>query len=175
MDRQKLHNALQELADFVKNEIRRRMASSIGNNRKGQNTLVGSDIYNNLQTRVNDDGITLEIADYWIYISTGWKFNDFNSEKRGLFNALVDWALKKVTSDNEEAFHLAGALWHSMIVGKKGVHRTIPGRPFLVFDKEGYEEDILTEAMLPGLKEYIDKWFDTLFETIIEDLDKYFN
>ena len=43
-------------------------------------------------------------------------------------------------------------------------------RPFMVFDKEGD----LTK-MIPELEAYMDKWFDNLFEQIIEDLNKYFS
>ena len=46
----------------------------------------------------------------------------------------------------------------------------IQARPFMVYDDEGD----LTK-MIPELEIYIDHWFDTLFEAIITDLDKYFN
>lgn len=43
-------------------------------------------------------------------------------------------------------------------------------RPFMIYNQDGD----LTE-MIPELQEYIDKWFDELFDAIMNDIDNYFN
>jgi len=170
VDAEKIRKAFQDLADFIKMTVNSRV-KEYGANRKGVNTLINSDLINNMSVITTDNSVELTIADYWTYISTGWKFNNFKSEKKGLFNALVQWALKKVTADNEEAYKLASALWYAMIVGvgETKIHRTIPGRPFMIYDKDGD----LTK-MIPELNDYIDKWFYDLFNLIITDIDNFF-
>lgn len=165
MNRDILINALRELAEFIKKTVAERV-EKYGKNRKGVNTLVGSDMITEMVVSYSDNNVELAIADYWAYVSTGWRFNNFSSGKVGLFDALVKWALKKVTKDNTEAWELAGKLYTLMI--KK--HRPIPPRPFLVYDENGD----LTE-MVPELKDYLDDWFDRLFEEIIKEVTDFFN
>ena len=38
-----------------------------------------------------------------------------------------------------------------------------------------YDDDGDLTKMIPELNDYIDKWFDTLFDGIMEDIDNYFN
>ena len=165
MDNGKIKDALNELAEFIKKTVLERV-QKYGANRKGINTLVNSDLIKDMKVTAYENSVELAIADYWTYVSTGWKFNDFKSEKVGLRHALVKWALKKITSDNKEAWDIADRIYYLMIKE----HRPIPGRPFMVFDKDG---DLI--KMIPELKDYMDKWFDDLFATIISDIDKYFN
>ena len=178
MEKKVLDDALKELSEFIKKTIADRV-QQYGKNRKGKNTLVNSDLINNMKVTTSNDSVSLIIADYWMYVSTGWKFNDFKNEKRGLFDALVNWALKKVTSDNEEAYRLASALYTKMI--KDNPHRTIPARPFLKFNADDDDDDYKGEKggnltlMVPELQTYIDKWFGELFDKITKELDKYFN
>lgn len=161
MNKDILINALRELAEFIKKTVAERV-EKYGKNRKGVNTLVGSDLINEMVVSYSDNNVELLIADYWAYVSTGRQFN----KKVGLFDALVKWALKKVTKDNTEAWELARKLYTLMI--KK--HRPIPPRPFLVYDEKGD----LTE-MVPELKDYLDDWFDRIFEEIIKEVTDFFN
>ena len=165
MDNNVLKNALNELAAFIKETVAERV-QKYGKNRKGVNTLVNSDLIKDMKVSASENSVGLIIADYWTYVSTGWKFNNFESGIVGLRNALVKWALKKITKDNVEAWDIAERIYFLMI--KK--ERPIPPRPFMVYNDEGD----LTE-MIPELKKYMDEWFDNLFNEIINDLDKYFN
>lgn len=165
MDNGKIKDALNELAEFIKKTVLERV-QKYGINRKGVNTLVNSDLIKDMKVTAYENSVELQIADYWTYVSTGWKFNNFKSGKVGLRHALVKWALKKITSNNKEAWDIADRVYYLMIIK----HRPIPARPFMVFDKDGD----LTK-MIPELSNYIDKWFDDLFATIISDIDKFFN
>ena len=163
--------ALQELADAVKRIIEGRIQFYGANPRaNGENTLEGSDLQKSIEVTADEDGITLQIADYWEYIARGWKKTG-NSRKRGLYHALVLWALKKHIilpgmTLNESAVRVADGTWYYMIIHK----RPIAPRRFMKYNKDGD----LTK-MLPELKGYIDKWFENLFNAIMEETDKYFN
>lgn len=176
MDKDVVKQSLDELVEFIKKTIAQRV-QEYGKNRKGVNTLVGSDLVNDIKVTTTEDSIQLTIADYWMYVSTGWKFNDFKSPERGLKNALHNWALKKrVVTTNEEAWALAKFLQYQMI--KKG--RTIPARPFLEFKKsedENYKGEVGGDLtyMIPELNTHLDEWFENLWNSITKELDKYFN
>lgn len=184
MDKDVFKKALKELADFIKETVDKRV-QEYGKNRKGMNTLVGSDLVNDMKVKTSENSVELIIADYWMYVSTGWKFNDFASHKQGLLNALVNWATRKnivpdlkdgITQD-EAIWRFAKALYFAMI--KHG--REIPARPFLEFkvsDDNGYEGEAggdLTYMVPELIDSYIDEWFEKLWNSITEDLDKYFN
>lgn len=163
--------ALQELCDAVKRIIDQRIQFYGANPRAdGENTLEGSDLQKSIQVKVINEGIELQIADYWEYIARGWRKTG-NSPKRGLYHALVLWALKKhITipgmTQNQSAVRVAEGTWYYMIMQK----RPIAPRRFMKYNKDGD----LTK-MLPELKGYIDIWFDKLYDAIMVELDNYFN
>lgn len=165
MDSDKIKNALNELAKFIEYTVLERV-QKYGKNRKGVNTLANSDLIRDMKVSASENSVGLIIADYWTYVSTGWKFNNFKSGKVGLRGALVKWALKKITSNNKEAWDIAESIYYLMI--KKA--RPIPSRPFMVYSEEG---DL--EEMIPELKAYMDKWFEELFDEIIKLITEFFN
>lgn len=171
--------ALQELAEAVKRLIAYRINKYGVNQRIGKNTLKGSNLEASIQVTAEEDGIALQIADYWGYVSKGWKRTG-NGKKNGLYHELVLWALRKRIrfdgmtgiSQNEAAVMVAEIVWTKMIVWK----RPIAGRPFMIYDEEGEEKgEADLEIMIPELHKYIDKWFENLFNAIMEETDKYFN
>ena len=166
MDKNKINKELNELAEFIKKTVLDRV-QKYGKNRKGVNTLVDSDLIKNMKVTDGDYYVELSIAEYWMYVSTGWKFNNYQSGKVGLLNALKRWAIKKHIADNDkEAMDIAERLHYLMIKE----HRPIPARPFMVFTPEGY-----LDVMIPELNDYLEGWFDRVFEAIINDIDNYFN
>ena len=66
--------ALMELAEAVKRIINYRIKQYGINRRTGSNTLVGSNLESSINVIANEDGITLQIADYWEYILSSSKF-----------------------------------------------------------------------------------------------------
>ena len=166
--------AMMELAEAVKRILNDRISKYGVNPRaNGKNTLEGSELQKSIQVTATEDGIALQIADYWWYVASGWK-RTHNDNKMGLYNELVLWALRKRIrlddmtgmSQNEAAVRVAEIVWTKMIVWK----RPIAARPFMIPDKKGE----LTN-MLPELDKYIDTWFDHLYDAIMAELDNYFN
>lgn len=164
-----IRRALYDLAEEIK-EILSERIQKYGANRKGENTLIGSNLEKSIEVTVQDNGVSLKIADYWWYVASGWKKTG-RSGVRGLYHELVLWALRKHImvdghTQNESAVIIAEKVWTAMIV----YGRPIPPRPFMIPDEKG---DLTN--MIPELKSYMDEWFDKLFEDIITDLEIYFN
>lgn len=164
-----VHKAILELCEKVEQILSKRI-DQYGANRNGENTLKGSNLEKSIKVIPQEDGLALQIADYWQYVALGWRKTG-RSNERGLYHALVLWALRKHIkfgdyTQNESAVIVAEKVWTAMILGK----REIPARPFMVYDEDGHLDN-----MIPELKEYMEKWIDELFNTIIKDLDKYFN
>lgn len=161
-----IHTALQELADEVKKIVEDRIRRFGVNPRTGTNTLQGSDLERSLQVFPTEDGIALQIANYWEYVSRGW---ERTGRYPNTFHKFVEninaWVRKKNIrmgnlTQNQIVWVVIHKIWNHGIVS----------RPFMVYDDEG---DL--EKMIPELKAYIDKWFDTLFDAIMTETNKYFN
>lgn len=158
--------AFMELAEAVKRMVNDRIRRYGVNEKTGTNTLENSNLQRSLQVTPTEDGIVLQIADYWEFVSRGWKRT---GNYPGTFSKFVkninDWVRRK------------GIRWGSLtqnqiawIVIKNIWDYGLKSRPFMIYDDEGD----LTK-MIPELEAYMDKWFDNLFEAIIEELNNYFN
>lgn len=160
-----IKDALMELAEAVKRLVNDRISRYGINSKTGSNTLEGSNLQQSLQVTPTDDGIVLQIADYWEFVARGWKRT---GNYPGTFNAFVkninDWVRRKGIR--------FGNLTQSQIVWviiKNIWENGLRPRPFMVYDDEGD----LTK-MIPELNEYIDKWFDELFDAIMNNIDNFF-
>lgn len=160
-----VQEALMELAVAVKRIINDRISKYGVNPKTGENTLEGSNLQKSIQVTATEDGIVLQIADYWEFIARGWKRTGNYPDTMRLFvNNINDWVRKKGIivngiKQNQLVFAIIKTIW------EKGLRE----RPFMVYDNDGD----LTK-MIPELDAYIDKWFEHLFEAITEELDKYF-
>ena len=160
-----VREALMELAVAVKKIINDRIQRFGVNERTGKNTLEGSDLQKSIQVTAEDDGITLQIADYWEYVALGWKrTHRFEGTFSRFIQNLLVWIRKNNIhqpgiKDNNLAYAIALSI----------MENGIKARPFMIWNEEGD----LTK-MLPELDAYMDKWFDHLFEGIMEEIDKYF-
>lgn len=158
--------ALMELAEAVKRILNDRINRYGINPKTGSNTLKGSNLQQSINVTANEDGITLQIADYWEFVARGWKrTGNYPGTMRLFVKNIDDWVRRKGIrlgnlTQSQMVFVIIKNIW------EKGLRE----RPFMVYDEEGD----LTK-MIPELDEYIDKWFDHLFEAIMEDIDKYFN
>lgn len=165
-----LQQALQQLANEVKEEIIRRLHSNIGiNPRTGTNTLVGSNLEKSIDvTAKNDDAIVFQIADYYQYIVTGWRRTGRFPNTAHLFiRNITEWVRRKgVRLGNMSQNQIVWYLYKRMIL--EG--RQIAPRPFINYDPEG---DV--SKILPFLDDFFERWADNIFNKITEDLDKYFN
>ena len=154
--------ALMELAEAVKRLLAYRISKYGVNERIGRNTLQGSNLEASINVTANEDGITLQIADYWEFIARGWKRT---GTMRLFVKNINDWVSKNGIRIGD--LKQSQIVW---IIIKNIWERGISPRPFMVYDDEGD----LTK-MIPELDEYIDKWFEDLFNAIMEETDKYFN
>lgn len=161
-----LSTAFKELAEEVKKIVELRIRRYGINPRTGTNTLQGSDLEKSIDVSPTEDGIVLQIADYWEFVSRGWeRTGNYPNTFSKFVENLTKWVRKKnihfgTLSQNQIVWIVLRKIWT----------HGIQSRPFMVYSDEG---DL--EEMIPELKKYMDKWFDELFELIISDLDKYFD
>lgn len=161
-----VRTALMELAEAVKRIINDRINKYGVNDRIGKNTLQNSSLQASINVTANEDGITLQIADYWEFIARGWKrTGNYPGTMRLFVKNINDWVSKNGIRIGD--LKQSQIVW---IIIKNIWERGISPRPFMVYDDEGD----LTK-MLPELDAYIDKWFDDLFNAIMEETNKYFN
>lgn len=161
-----VETALRELAEEVKAVINDRIKMFGYNSRAGRNTLEGSNLQNTMEVKPTEDGIVLQIADYWQFISRGWeRTGNYPGTFAQFIKNLTDWVHRKgITpmdgmTENQLVFVIAKNIWYN----------GIKARPFLVYDDDG---DL--SKMLPELNAIMDKWFELLFNQITEDLNNFF-
>ena len=161
-----LKTALQELCDEVKNLLEERIKKYGVNRRTGTNTLVGSNLEKSIKVTPIENGIELQIADYWEFIARGWiRTRNYPGTMNQFVKNVDDWVRRKGIQ--------LGNLTQSQIVWavvKKIFDYGIHYRPFMIYDEDGD----LTK-MMPELNKMIDDWFENLFAAITKDLDNYFN
>lgn len=166
-----IHKALQDLADEVKAEILRRLRSPLGINprtKEGKNTLIGSNLEKSIKLYPNEtsDGLVFEIAEYFSYV-TGGRGPGMNPPEAGTKKSIFEWVHKKhielggITDENK----VAKLVYYS--IKKKG----IPARPFIGEDKDDKKDAF---EVVDFFEEYVDKWADEFFGTIMKEIDKYF-
>ena len=138
--------ALMELAEAVKRLINDRIRRYGINPKTGENTLEGSNLQQSIQVSVEEYGIALQIADYWEFVSRGWKRT---GNYPGTYNAFVrninDWVRRKGIRFGN--LTQAQIVW---VIIKNIWENGLRARPFMVYDKEGD----LTK-MTSGLMSYL--------------------
>ena len=161
-----LQEALQELANEVKKLLNIRIRKYGVNPKTGTNTLKGSELEASIQVATTSDGIVLQIADYWEYVALGWhRTGRFPNTMSKFIKNVDDWVRRK-------GIRLGNMTQAQMvfIMIRNIMNLGLRERPFMIYNQEGD----LTE-MIPELQEYMDKWFDDLFDAIMNDIDNYFN
>lgn len=161
-----VHKALIELAEEVEKILTERINKYGVNPKVGRNTLQGSNLEKSIEVISQEDGIVLQIADYWEFVSRGWKrTHNYKGTFSQMINNLLSWIRRKGirqngVTENQLAWAIAMNIFNNGLIS----------RPFMVYDDKG---DL--EVMIPELKEYMQQWLDKLFETIISELDSYFD
>ena len=157
-----IRNALQELAEEVKKILRIRIRKYGINPKTNTNTLEGSELEKSIDVRVIENGIALQIADYWEFVSRGWqRTGRYPNTMAQFVKNIDDWVRRKgIRLGNMTQAQMVYAIIRNIM--DKGLRE----RPFMVYDEDGD----LTK-MIPELEEYLDKWFDSIYEEIIKELD----
>lgn len=143
-----------EFSKDIMTLVRMVMESNVGiNSKTGSNTLVNSQIYNTLSVKATNDGdliFDIILNDYLVYIENGRR----KGAKMPPIEPIVRWARSKgIPTDNSTIYLIRRA------ISRDGVK----ARPFLkyVFEEIDYQWE----------HEVSDK----LFETIMSEVDKFFN
>lgn len=158
--------ALMELAEAVKRILNDRIRTYGINPKTGQNTLENSELQKSIQVTVTEDGIALQIADYWEFIARGWKrTGNYPGTMRLFVRNIDEWVRRKgIRVGNLKQSQIVWAIIKN--IWDKGLRE----RPFMI-----YEEDGDLTKMIPELDKYMDTWFEHLYDAIMADINDYFN
>lgn len=161
-----LQKAFKELAEEVKMIIKYRIVHYGVNQKTGTNTLQGSELEASIEIKPTENGISLQIADYWEYVALGWRrTHRFEGTMNQFVRNIDDWVRRKgISAPNMTQSQLV------FVIIRNIMNNGLRERPFMVYDEEG---DL--SKMIPELENIMDDWFENLFALITEDLDKYFN
>ena len=161
-----IKTAMMELAEAVKRILNDRIQRYGTNPKTGQNTLEGSELQKSVQVTVTEDGIALQIADYWEFVARGWKrTGNYPGTMRLFVRNIDEWVRRKgIRVGNLKQSQIVWAIIKN--IWDKGLRE----RPFMI-----YEEDGDLTKMLPELEKYMDTWFEHLYDAIMADIDNYFN
>lgn len=150
MQIEKIHEELSKIAKEIKALVRASMEGENGINKKtGTNTLINSNIYNDLEANVEDlELIKFLIHDYYVYIENGRSSGSWPPPQ-----VIAEWCQRKgIPSDNSTVYLICKSIY------EKG----IKPRPFL---DEGWE----------FIDEFWDTWSDEIFEILMQDVNAWFN
>ena len=158
--------AMMELAEAVKRILNDRISKYGINPKTGQNTLEGSELQKSIQVTVTEDGIALQIADYWEFVARGWKrTGNYPGTMRLFVRNIDEWVRRKgIRVGNLKQSQIVWAIIKN--IWDKGLRE----RPFMI-----YEEDGDLTKMIPELDKYMDTWFEHLYDAIMADINDYFN
>lgn len=153
VDRQKIFEALSQIAEEAKAAMMAAMASELGVNRKvGRNTLVEGHIFQEVGVDVVDlELVNILVNDYIQYIESGRKPGSFPP-----VSVIAKWAAEKgITTDNRVVWAICQSIYRDGIA------------PRPIIDANG------------GFWEQIDhewnNWSAKIFEAITEQLDNEFD
>lgn len=161
-----IQKALKELCDEIKWILKYRITHYGVNPKTGTNTLQGSELEKSIEVKPTEDGIALQIADYWEFVALGWhRTHRFEGTMNQFVKNIDDWVRRKgISVPNMTQAQLV------FIIIRNIMNNGLRERPFMIWDEDG---DL--SKMIPELENIMDDWFETLFAAITEDLDKYFN
>lgn len=166
-----IKKAFERLKDFVKYILWQRIQHYGINPRVNKNTLINSKLVHDMKISTTTESLALEIASYWENIACGWaRSHNFEGTYSQFIVKINEWVREKGLTFTDKDGKRMTQNQIAFILFKSFTENGIVGRPFMMYNKEGD----LTK-MIPELKEYMDKWFDDLFDAIMIDIDNYFN
>lgn len=145
---------IMELSKEISDIVRGVMSSSLLiNNKVGSNTIVGSDIYRELQVRATNDGdlvYDIILNDYITFIESGRR----KGAKMPPVEPIVNWARKHgISTDNSTIFLIRRA------ISRDGIKK----RPFMATVFEHIDN------------RWNNSWSDELFDEITTIITEFFN
>ena len=161
-----LQKAFKELAEEVKQIIKYRIVHYGVNPKTGTNTLQGSELEASIEIKPTENGISLQIADYWEFVALGWRrTHRFEGTMNQFVRNIDDWVRRKgISAPNMTQSQLV------FVIIRNIMNNGLRERPFMIYDEEG---DL--SKMIPELENIMDDWFENLWIELTKDLDNYFN
>lgn len=161
-----LQKAFKELAEEVKMILKYRIVHYGVNQKTGTNTLQGSELEASIEIKPTENGISLQIADYWEFVALGWRrTHRFEGTMNQFVRNIDDWVRRKgISVPNMTQSQLV------FVIIRNIMNNGLRERPFMVYDEEG---DL--SKMIPELENIMDDWFENLWIELTKDLDNYFN
>lgn len=161
-----IHQVFIELAEKVEQILTERIRKYGINPKTGSNTLQGSNLERSIDVYPLEDGIALKIADYWEFVARGWKkTGNYPNTMSAFIKNVDDWVKRKnIRFGNMSQSSIV------FLITRNIINNGLRARQFMIYDDEGD----LTK-MIPELKTYLDEWFNKLFESIMTDINAYFN
>ena len=161
-----LQKAFKELAEEVKMILKYRIVHYGVNPKTGTNTLQGSELESSIEIKPTENGISLQIADYWEFVALGWRrTHRFEGTMNQFVRNIDDWVRRKGIS----VPHMTQSQLVFVII-RNIMNNGLRERPFMIYDEEG---DL--SKMIPELENIMDDWFENLWIELTKDLDNYFN
>lgn len=161
-----LQKAFKELAEEVKMILKYRIVHYGVNPKTGTNTLQGSELEASIEIKPTENGISLQIADYWEFVALGWRrTHRFEGTMNQFVRNIDDWVRRKgISVPNMTQSQLV------FVIIRNIMNYGLRERPFMIYDEEG---DL--SKMIPELENIMDDWFENLWIELTKDLDNYFN
>lgn len=161
-----LQKAFKELAEEVKMILKYRIVHYGVNPKTGTNTLQGSELEASIEIKPTENGISLQIADYWEFVALGWRrTHRFEGTMNQFVRNIDDWVRRKgISVQNMTQSQLV------FVIIRNIMNNGLRERPFMIYDEEG---DL--SKMIPELENIMDDWFENLWIELTKDLDNYFN
>lgn len=161
-----LQKAFKELAEEVKMILKYRIVHYGVNPKTGTNTLQGSELEASIEIKPTENGISLQIADYWEFVALGWRrTHRFEGTMNQFVRNIDDWVRRKgISVPNMTQSQLV------FVIIRNIMNYGLRERPFMVYNEEG---DL--SKMIPELENIMDDWFENLWIELTKDLDNYFN
>lgn len=161
-----LQKAFKELAEEVKMILKYRIVHYGVNPKTGTNTLQGSELEASIEIKPTENGISLQIADYWEFVALGWRrTHRFEGTMNQFVRNIDDWVRRKgISAPNMTQSQLV------FVIIRNIMNYGLRERPFMIYDEEG---DL--SKMIPELENIMDDWFENLWIELTKDLDNYFN
>lgn len=148
-----MHNQLKAIAAEAKAIVLAVLMSDKGVNKKvGVNTLIDSNLFNDLDVDTDDfEVVNLLVNDYIQYIESGRQPGSFPPP-----HAIAEWCARKgLPTDNGTVYIICRSIYEN----------GIPARP--IFDG--------TDGVWDRVDAVWEEWADMVFVTLTEQLDEYFN
>jgi hypothetical protein len=161
-----LQKAFKELAEEVKMILKYRIVHYGVNQKTGTNTLQGSELEASIEIKPTENGISLQIADYWEFVALGWRrTHRFEGTMNQFVRNIDDWVRRKgISVPNMTQSQLV------FVIIRNIMNYGLRERPFMVYNEDG---DL--SKMIPELENIMDDWFENLWIELTKDLDNYFN